>query len=462
MDTAKQGQRPALDLISLLTIMGLGTDIDLAKKATASLYGEIIHPLCDDFSSHSLDVANMVLITMIQTFCRTPKGKETAQILQDFHLTDQTSFLCRYRKLITPQALPHEKRRPVKKVFILSRVTLGADIAITSLIISRVQKAMPHAQIFLVGPEHLRLLFYNNGLRYLEFSYQRYGTFLEKMGAWPRLFQLIGEESKDLTPQEILLFDTDSRLSQLGLLPLTHSSSTHYLCSRQDIKGDLSLSDITTNWLDHIFTDTPPSFPYFSINPEKLAPCQLFASHLRPTTFKIVVNFGVGNDATKRLADPFEEELLATLLKTKDTLIILDSGKGEHEETMAKRLLAKMAETGYKTAEISESQLAHAEILFQHGLLRFTGKIDTMAGLISSNDLFIGYDSCGQHVATATETPAIICFAGAPNKRFLERWQPGNQHGKTTTIVIAQNHLSTEQRSELIGKIVKTAGRYRP
>lgn len=123
--------------------------------------------------------------------------------------------------------------------------------------------------------------------------------------------------------------------------------------------------------------------------------------------------------------------------------------------------MAKMAERGYNTAELSERQLTKAQISFQHGLLRFTGKIDSTAGLIDSSDLFIGYDSCGQHVATATETPAIICFAGAANKRFLERWQPGNHHGKTTTYVIDQKPLSSQKRSELIGKIIKTAGRFR-
>ena len=458
---ADNGRPTADDLIALLSQMALGADLDLAKKATASLYNRIILPLCDDFSTHGIQVANNVLITMIQTFCRTKKGDKTRQILEKFHLTDRKSFLIRHRTLCLTRTLSPAERRAVKKVFILSRVSLGADIAITSLILARTQKALPEAEIFLVGPDHLRQLFYFDGLHYLDFSYNREGDFPEKMAAWPRLFHLIAKETANFSPQEILLFDPDTRLSQLGLLPLTHTSATHYLCSRQDRSEKLSLTAITQAWLDQIFPESLPSAPHFQINPDQFATCQSFAKRLPPTTFKIIINFGVGHDDNKRLADPFEEELLTSLLQRKNTLIILDSGKGELEEGMAKRLMAKLGEKGYNTAELSERQLADADISLQHGLLRFSGRIDAMAGLIRSSDLFIGYDSCGQHVATATETPSIICFTGAANKRFLERWQPSNHHGKTTTVIIEQKPLNPEQRSGLIEKIVRTADRYR-
>ncbi len=461
MATVAKGQAAPLDLISLLSQMALGPDPILAQEATSSLYAKIILPLCDDFSTRGVEISNRILITMIQTFCRHPEGKETRQLLQDLQLTDQESFLNRHRQLIKPRPLPPTCRQAVKKVFILSRISLGADIAITSVIIARVKKALPQAQLFVVGPEHLGHLFYSDDLHHLDFSYQRDGSLLDKMKAWPRLYQLIGKETSGLTPEEILLFDPDTRLTQLGLLPLAALSSSHYLCTRLDMEAELSLPAITNNWLDHILPDTPSCPPHFRINPKHLERCRLFCQHLGPNTFKIVINLGVGNDDNKRLGDDFEKELIATLLMTKNTMIILDSGRGATEETRAKSLMAKMAKRGYNTAELSEGQLTDAKISFQHGLLRFTGKIDAMAGLIDSSDLFIGYDSCGQHVATATETPAIICFTGAANKRFLQRWQPNNHHGKTTTHIINNKPLSHQKRLELIADIIKTADHYR-
>lgn len=442
--------------------MAMGSDIGLAKEATASLYNKIILPLCDDFSSHGMAVANRVLITMSQAFCRSEKGKEARQILQDFQLSSQEHFLDRHRELSKPRALSLSQRKAVKKAFILSRISVGADIAITSLIIARTKKALVNAEIFLVGPDHLQTLFHDDDLHYLVLPYNREGSFVDKMEMWPRLFNLISEASKDLAPDEILLLDPDTRLTQLGLLPLTYPSSTHYLCTREDRSKKQSLRKITHNWLNHVFPDTPPSSAYFKIKSPKLAHCQKFTTNFKPSTFKVLINFGVANDHNKRLPDPFEEELLASLLEQRDTLIILDSGKGKEEETLAKRLMAKMAKRGYNTIEIIEKDLTEANIPFQHGLIRFTGRIDLMAGLIINSDLFIGYDSCGQHVATATETPSIICFTGAPNKRFLQRWQPGNQHGKTTTFTIDHKKpLANEKLAELIEKIVKTAGKYR-
>ncbi|MEN8257670.1 MAG: hypothetical protein ABFS09_07390 [Thermodesulfobacteriota bacterium] len=461
MDAAAQGPPPPLDLISLLTKMALGADLDLAKEATQSLYNKIILPLCDDFTSSSVEVANKVLINMILAFCRTSYGKETQQILHDLQLTDQQSFLSRYRDLAEPRTLSVEERKKVKKIFILSRITLGADIAITSLIISHCKEALPEADIYLIGPDHLRHLFYDEQLHHLHFSYDRDGTLLEKMTAWPRLFKIIAKESKHLAGHEILIFDPDTRLSQLGLLPLTSTSSTYYLCSRQDQEKNASLPEITCAWLQKIFPGNNSSFPQCLINPDLLAQCRSLLSKCGSKTLRIFINLGVGNDEKKRLSDPFEEELLASLLQTRDTLIILDSGKGALEEKMAKRLMAKMAKKGYNTAQFSEEQLARTEISFLHGMVRFTGKIDSVAGLVSNCDLFIGYDSCGQHLATSTETPSIICFIGAPNKRFLGRWQPSNHHGKTTTLIVDQNPLSGQKRSELIDKIVITAARYR-
>jgi ADP-heptose:LPS heptosyltransferase len=462
MDRFRAGKPPVLEIISLLSQMALGPDSVLARQAAASLYGQIILPLCDDFSDQGVETANQVLVAATQVFCRTPKGKEIHHLLMDLGLAEPEALLARHRRLRQPRPLAEADRHAVKKVFILSRVSLGADIAITSVIINRLKKALPQARIFLVGPPHLGLLFYNNDLQHLDFPFDREGSLAQKLAAWPRLYRLIATERGDLTPPQVLLFDPDTRLSQLGLLPLAADSSSHYLCSRLDRAPHLGLSEITNQWLDQIVPDGAAATPHFSINPAQLARCRTFAGHHPATTHRIVVNFGVGNDDNKRLADPFEEELLAALLAQADTLVILDSGRGDREEEMAKRLMAKMAKRGYNTAELAEGDLVDVAGSWPHGLLRFTGKIDAMAGLIICCDLYIGYDSCGQHVATATDTPAIICFAGAANPRFLGRWHPRPRQGKTTTIIIDPKPTDPHQRAELIETIVRAARAHRP
>ena len=44
--------------------------------------------------------------------------------------------------------------------------------------------------------------------------------------------------------------------------------------------------------------------------------------------------------------------------------------------------------------------------------------------MIANSDLYVGYDSAGQHAAAALGIPLISIFAGAVNDRFFERWRP--------------------------------------
>jgi ADP-heptose:LPS heptosyltransferase len=38
--------------------------------------------------------------------------------------------------------------------------------------------------------------------------------------------------------------------------------------------------------------------------------------------------------------------------------------------------------------------------------------------------LYVGYDSAGQHVASACGVPLISIFRGSVSERFFSRWQP--------------------------------------
>ncbi len=73
--------------------------------------------------------------------------------------------------------------------------------------------------------------------------------------------------------------------------------------------------------------------------------------------------------------------------------------------------------------------------------------------MIDAADCFIGYDSCGQHLAAATRTPSVIVFAGAPSERFIKRWSPdlpGN-----LTIPMAGITATQQEVSDLIHQITR-------
>ena len=54
------------------------------------------------------------------------------------------------------------RHRDIKKILVLSRVTIGADIAVTSVIIQRLSERYPKAEMVLIGGGKLDEIFGGN------------------------------------------------------------------------------------------------------------------------------------------------------------------------------------------------------------------------------------------------------------------------------------------------------------
>jgi ADP-heptose:LPS heptosyltransferase len=57
-------------------------------------------------------------------------------------------------------------------------------------------------------------------------------------------------------------------------------------------------------------------------------------------------------------------------------------------------------------------------------LLTWQGSIGRFAALIAASDIYVGYDSAGQHIAAALGIPTIDIFTGFTSPRMPERWAP--------------------------------------
>ena len=55
-----------------------------------------------------------------------------------------------------------------------------------------------------------------------------------------------------------------------------------------------------------------------------------------------------------------------------------------------------------------------------------------MAALIEAADVYVGYDSAGQHVAAAVGTPGVTAFVVEAGERHLRRWSAA---GRGPTVV---------------------------
>ena len=67
--------------------------------------------------------------------------------------------------------------------------------------------------------------------------------------------------------------------------------------------------------------------------------------------------------------------------------------------------------------------------------------------MIGQSDLYIGYDSAGQHIAAALGVPCIDVFAGFSSPRMLDRWRPT---GSSESRVIAVDTMSAPADEEML------------
>ena len=132
-------------------------------------------------------------------------------------------LLARYRKIRNPRKF---EGGAVRNVFVLSRVTLGADVAITSVILDAAKQRFPDARICLAGSRKAWELFEADPrIEHLPVAYPRSGSLRERLEAWHAL-------RRSLAQPESITIDPDSRLTQLGLAPVCADENYYFFESR--------------------------------------------------------------------------------------------------------------------------------------------------------------------------------------------------------------------------------------
>ena len=131
----------------------------------------------------------------------------------------------RYERVRRPRVFDRDPDS-IQNVFVLSRVTLGADIAVTSMILDAAKQRFPNAAIWFVGPKKSWELFAADPrLRHLAIAYGRGGSIDDRLSVWPQLREAVSR------PRSIVI-DPDSRLTQLGLLPICPEEDYYLFESR--------------------------------------------------------------------------------------------------------------------------------------------------------------------------------------------------------------------------------------
>jgi ADP-heptose:LPS heptosyltransferase len=292
--------------------------------------------------------------------------------------TDADTLVTHYERVRWTRPIAGKPRR----VFVLSRVTLGADVAVTSVLLAAAKQRFPDAEIVFVGPrKNYELFAADPRVHHAPAAYRR-GGLRERLAVWEELKALLA------APDSVVI-DPDSRLTQLGLLPVCPEERYHLFESRAyGGETDRPLPELAAAWAAETF-GVSGAKPYLALGP------------LAPHSPCVAVSLGVGENPAKRLEDPFEEELLRLLARS-GTPLYIDKGAGGEE---AQRVTRAVERAGVKAS-------------FWQG--SFAG----FAAIIAGSRLYVGYDSAGQHVAAASGVPLVSIFAGFPVPRMFDRWRP--------------------------------------
>jgi ADP-heptose:LPS heptosyltransferase len=474
------------DHVARLAELATAEDGQGSESATNVFFTSLVEQLADSFEPEAVTLYNRAFAQVIQ-FCRRDLRAETLDAeLEKFGLRSEADLIARAEtlRLVSSRCAPGGSVDRIRRVVVLSRVTLGADVAITSVILDRMKRHFPFAEIVLVGGNKASELFGGDPrMSFKQIGYRRAGTTIERLLTWVELLECVRELTRGLKPSEYLIVDPDTRLTQLGLLPITPAvepqrdaaSGQQYgavlpewpdylFFPSREYGNDTSqsLGELTSTWLDEVFRESASTYPRVSLNQDDTESARTLISQMKGLLRPIIaINFGVGENQLKRVGRGFEASLVARLIQGGAT-IVLDKGAGEDEISRADEVIAQATRIEregrrVRAVEINEQTSGGSPGSGKRPpeILVWNGRIGRLAALIAESDLYIGYDSAGQHIAAALGVPCIDVFAGFSSPRMLQRWRPT---GEAETRVVTVDNSSAINESAVVEKVLRHTG----
>jgi hypothetical protein len=323
------------------------------------------------------------------------------------------------------------------------------------------QAIFPHAEMILVGSHQCQEIFGScKRLQFATVTYNRHGDIFERLESWHEAGEVISGHLRTSPEGGLVVVDPDSRLLQLGLLPLVSDDRYFYFHSRSADTAieQPSIGALTNRWMDKICCQTAFSYPCLWLPELHRAAAAAFCRQLyeRGARRLIAVNFGIGGNPRKKVGRQFELNLLLQLLEEPDTIVLLDKGIGEAESENARWLMESLRKQG--------CQVQNAEFGAPPGdrpgtrLLGLQLSIGQLAALIENCNEYIGYDSAGQHIAASLKVPCITVFAGSNSMRFIQRWAALGQGYRRIVHVDTLTDSDAVDIDEVIGRIMAARG----
>lgn len=385
-----------------------------AAEATAVLFRRVVEPWCDSFDPHLVQ-AYVWLMSEVVLAERSPVRAKLAELgyTEPEQLRSRYATITKGGFVTVPDGADEFG---IRKVIVFSRVTIGADIAVSSVFLKMARVCFRNASVEFVGPrKNVYLLANDRGIERRVVGYSRSALLADRLRAWLRLRKAVEKALAPFAVDEYLVIDPDSRFTQLGMLPVADDRRYQIFQSRDyAADSDASLTTLAAEaWAVGLWNSTGVR-PY------------LYAQHV-PRVWQppeeeaerrlVSVNLGVGGCPEKRLGGEFEDQLLE-LLRQFRLRILLDYGAGEDEAANVERRVANFRGSVRHVKHRSDVWERPAD------LMTIRAPFKQFAGWIERTWLFVGYDSAFAHAAAAIGTPVVEIFAGAPSATFRARWTP--------------------------------------
>jgi ADP-heptose:LPS heptosyltransferase len=395
-------------------------DERLRSDGLQALFAGVVEPLNDSFTPAGRAVYARVFGHMVwHVISRTPN---LLAALTETGVTSLAALLARHHRLRTTTTPAPAQ---AKRIMVLSRVTIGADILLSSVVLQRLHQRYPAAELILLGDGKLAGLF--GGLPHVRvrpISYARRGPLRERLASWLTVRDAVREEAPDL------VVAPDSRLDQLGILPVC--AEANYFLWENLQAGQASVRSLAT-LLDEWMADrlSLPRLP--TVVPRVALSSSAHGIHttLRAAFGKkpiAAIKLDHGGNAAKSLPRSAEVAMLKQF-RDRGWRILLDRGFGSEELANSDDLLK---EAGWTACDIDDSDKGlgisvatlTAEQLAQHDVIRFHGSISGWAAALACCGQAFSYDSVGHHLAGALGVPVLVAFTGFSDPGFPIAWQP--------------------------------------
>lgn len=386
-----------------------------------ALFGGLVEPLNDGFTPAGRWLYHSLFGRIVWRVCaRVPA---LAERLRGFGIAGEDALLAHHARV---RAGSDPVPASVRRVVIPSRVTLGADVLLTTVVLQRLRARWPDAELVVLGDAKLGgLIGGMSGVRVRPLAYARRGPLRERLASWLLLADAVAEEAPDL------VLAPDSRLDQLGLLPVLADPARYRLWENVRPEGapPQSLADQLDAWCAAVLAlpPTPGCTPRLAFDGERAALAQRFRAAFGPAPIA-AVKLDHGGNAAKALPRDGELHLLRGL-RERGWRVLLDRGFGPDELANSDALVDALGwrvtdlddsgkGLGRAVAALAPGELAAAEIV------RFHGSIGGWAAALSCCGHAVAYDSVGHHLAAALGVPVSIAFTGFADPGFPVAWQP--------------------------------------